>query len=47
MFLLQDEKRVEVLDIGCGYGGLLIGLSSVLPESLILGLEIRVKVIPN
>jgi len=40
----EQLKQIEVLDIGCGYGGLLIALSSVLPDSLILGLEIRVKV---
>jgi tRNA (guanine-N7-)-methyltransferase len=38
------DKRVEILDIGCGYGGLLITLSPMFPNSLILGMEIRVKV---
>ncbi|XP_066582056.1 tRNA (guanine-N(7)-)-methyltransferase [Prorops nasuta] len=37
-------KQVEFLDIGCGYGGLLVTLSTMFPDSLILGLEIRVKV---
>lgn len=36
--------RVTVADIGCGFGGLLAGLSPVLPDSLLLGLEIRAKV---
>ncbi|KAL5007892.1 hypothetical protein ScPMuIL_016698 [Solemya velum] len=35
---------VEFADIGCGYGGLLVALSPLFPESLILGIEIRVKV---
>lgn len=35
-------KRVEVADIGCGFGGLLIALSSVLPDALILG-QLRSK----
>lgn len=35
---------VEIVDVGCGYGGLLIKLSSLFPETLMLGLEIRVKV---
>lgn len=35
---------VEFADIGCGYGGLLITLSPMFPDSLILGMEIRVKV---
>lgn len=30
--------------MGCGFGGLLMGLSPVLPETLCLGLEIRPKV---
>ncbi|XP_011701695.1 PREDICTED: tRNA (guanine-N(7)-)-methyltransferase [Wasmannia auropunctata] len=38
------EKRVEFADIGCGYGGLLVTLSPMFPDSLILGMEIRVKV---
>ncbi|XP_038642504.1 tRNA (guanine-N(7)-)-methyltransferase isoform X2 [Scyliorhinus canicula] len=45
---LIDEKKlkfqVEFADIGCGYGGLLVELSALFPNSLILGLEIRVKV---
>ncbi|KAK0708167.1 putative methyltransferase-domain-containing protein [Lasiosphaeris hirsuta] len=38
------SKDVEVADIGCGFGGLLIALAPVMPETLILGLEIRVSV---
>ena len=30
-------KNIEVADIGCGFGGLLVGLSQLLPETLILG----------
>ncbi|EED24281.1 methyltransferase-like protein 1 [Talaromyces stipitatus ATCC 10500] len=37
-------KDVEVADIGCGFGGLLIGLAPVLPETLMVGLEIRNQV---
>ncbi|KAM3963107.1 tRNA (guanine-N(7)-)-methyltransferase [Aphomia sociella] len=36
--------KVEFLDVGCGYGGLLVTLSPMFPKNLILGLEIRVKV---
>ncbi|XP_066564614.1 tRNA (guanine-N(7)-)-methyltransferase isoform X2 [Amia ocellicauda] len=36
--------RVEFADIGCGYGGLLVELSTLFPRKLMLGLEIRVKV---
>lgn len=30
-------KDVEVVDIGCGFGGLLIGLAPLLPDTLIVG----------
>ena len=36
--------KVEIADIGCGYGGLMIKLGPQFPKSLILGLEIRVQV---
>lgn len=39
-----DGREVEFVDIGCGYGGLLIKLSPLYAETLMLGLEIRVKV---
>ncbi|KAI6649729.1 tRNA (guanine-N(7)-)-methyltransferase B [Oopsacas minuta] len=35
---------VEFLDIGCGYGGLLISLSTLFADKYILGIEIRIKV---
>ncbi|PHH51124.1 tRNA (guanine-N(7)-)-methyltransferase [Ceratocystis fimbriata CBS 114723] len=37
-------KKVEVVDIGCGFGGLLVSLAPLLPETLMLGMEIRTKV---
>ena len=40
----ESDKKVEVVDIGCGYGGLLIKLAEILPDTLSLGMEIRVKV---
>ncbi|OII74430.1 tRNA-methyltransferase family protein [Cryptosporidium andersoni] len=36
--------NVKILDIGCGYGGLLVWLSTQFPNKLSLGLEIREKV---
>jgi tRNA (guanine-N7-)-methyltransferase len=33
-----------VLDIGCGFGGLTLALASILPDKIILGMEIRAKV---
>ena len=32
------SKGVEFLDIGCGYGGLLVELSPLFPDTLMLGL---------
>ncbi|XP_066440489.1 tRNA (guanine-N(7)-)-methyltransferase [Eleutherodactylus coqui] len=40
----KSEYQVEFADIGCGYGGLLVELSPLFPNTLMLGLEIRVKV---
>lgn len=37
-------KDVEIADVGCGYGGLLIGLAKQYPDKLLLGMEIRVQV---
>lgn len=34
----------NVLDIGCGFGGLTMALGSLLPDAVILGMEIRGKV---
>ncbi|KAL2266242.1 hypothetical protein VTJ83DRAFT_5594 [Remersonia thermophila] len=38
------SKEVEIADIGCGFGGLLVALAPTLPDTLMLGLEIRVSV---
>lgn len=37
-------KNIEFADVGCGYGGLLMRLSPMFPDTLMLGMEIRVKV---
>lgn len=31
------KQDVEIVDIGCGYGGLLVALSPILPNKLMLG----------
>ncbi|CDK26949.1 unnamed protein product [Kuraishia capsulata CBS 1993] len=36
--------KVEIADIGCGFGGLLVDLAPEFPDKLILGMEIRVQV---
>lgn len=33
----QLTKDVEVVDIGCGFGGLLVALAPLLPDTLIIG----------
>lgn len=35
-------KDVEVVDIGCGFGGLLVGLAGLLPETLMVGMYIYI-----
>ncbi|KAG9248737.1 hypothetical protein BJ878DRAFT_487025 [Calycina marina] len=37
-------RQVEVADIGCGFGGLLVSLAPELPDTLLLGMEIRAQV---
>ncbi len=34
----QMNKEVEVADIGCGFGGLLVALAPKLPNTLMLGI---------
>lgn len=41
---LAHNRKVEIADIGCGFGGLMIDLGPQFPDSLILGMEIRVQV---
>jgi len=38
------KKRPEFADIGCGFGGLLIALAPLFPDTLMMGMEIRVQV---
>lgn len=40
----SSSKKVEFADLGCGYGGLLVSLAPVFPDTLMLGMEIRLKV---
>ncbi|KAB2619243.1 tRNA (guanine-N(7)-)-methyltransferase-like [Pyrus ussuriensis x Pyrus communis] len=37
-------KKTQFADIGCGFGGLLISLSTLFPETLMIGMELRDKV---
>ncbi|KAK2773954.1 tRNA (guanine-N(7)-)-methyltransferase (tRNA(m7G46)-methyltransferase) [Emmonsiellopsis sp. PD_33] len=38
-------KDVEVADIGCGFGGLLVALAPLLPDTLMVGMELRAQVL--
>jgi len=42
---VSDSTKVpEFADIGCGFGGLLVALAPLFPDTLMLGMEIRVQV---
>ena len=43
-FTSDSQSQVEIADVGCGFGGLLVRLSTAYPDKLIIGLEIRDKV---
>lgn len=38
------NSKIQFADIGCGFGGLLISLSTLFPEVLMIGMELRDKV---
>ncbi|KAK7205527.1 putative methyltransferase-domain-containing protein [Myxozyma melibiosi] len=40
----SPQPKVEIADIGCGFGGLLVSLATEFPDKLVLGMEIRVQV---
>jgi len=40
----RNGPHVSFLDVGCGYGGLLMAIGSKFPEKLMLGMEIREQV---
>lgn len=40
----QEQPLVRFADIGCGFGGLLVKLAPLYPDTLMLGMELRDKV---
>lgn len=40
-----EAPRIRFADVGCGFGGLLVGLSPLFPDKLMIGMELRDKVI--
>ena len=41
----NDDFKIEILDVGCAFGGMLMKLCPLLPNTPMLGLEIRPKVV--
>ncbi|KAI7985986.1 tRNA (guanine-N(7)-)-methyltransferase [Camellia lanceoleosa] len=41
---VDNSKKIQFVDIGCGFGGLLITLSTLLPDTLMIGMELRDEV---
>lgn len=41
----METKAVTIADIGCGFGGLSMKLAAMFPEKLVLGMEIRPRVV--
>ncbi|GMP97499.1 hypothetical protein CsSME_00045723 [Camellia sinensis var. sinensis] len=43
LFALSDQvdnsKKIQFADIGCGFGGLLVSLSTLFPDTLMIGME--------
>lgn len=44
LYPMIATHQIEFADVGCGYGGLLVALSTIFPDTFMLGMEIRVKV---
>ncbi|XP_071735495.1 tRNA (guanine-N(7)-)-methyltransferase-like [Rutidosis leptorrhynchoides] len=40
----SNSKKIEFADVGCGFGGLLISLATLFPDTLMIGMELRDKV---
>ncbi|KAK1410854.1 hypothetical protein QVD17_37395 [Tagetes erecta] len=40
----SSTKKIEFADVGCGFGGLLISLATLFPDTLMIGMELRDKV---
>ncbi|XP_077240603.1 tRNA (guanine-N-7) methyltransferase [Tasmannia lanceolata] len=41
---LKNHSKICFADIGCGFGGLLVSLSTIFPDTLMIGMELRDKV---
>ena len=43
VFLRNENARVEIADVGCGFGGLLVALAQVYPDTLLLGKQLSYR----
>jgi tRNA (guanine-N7-)-methyltransferase len=41
----EDNRIVRHVDVGMGYGGLTVALATLFPDKLVLGMEIRAKLV--
>jgi tRNA (guanine-N7-)-methyltransferase len=41
---IDSSKKIQFVDISCGFGGLQISLSTIFPKTLMIGMELRDKV---
>jgi tRNA (guanine-N7-)-methyltransferase len=39
----HSDAKVRFADVGCGFGGLLVSLSPLFPDTLMIGMELRDK----
>ena len=39
-----QQPEIRFVDVGCGFGGLLVKLAPLYPDTLMLGMELRDKV---
>lgn len=44
-FQRSPLAEVRIADVGCGFGGMTVALGEIFPDKLVLGLEIRDKVV--
>eukprot|EP01087_Luapelamoeba_hula_P013462 TRINITY_DN3841_c0_g1_i1.p1 TRINITY_DN3841_c0_g1~~TRINITY_DN3841_c0_g1_i1.p1 ORF type:complete len:222 (-),score=37.94 TRINITY_DN3841_c0_g1_i1:24-689(-) len=42
---VTKQAHVQIADVGCGFGGLSVALAKMFPEKLVVGMEIRDRVV--
>lgn len=41
---IKENEKIEIVDVGCAYGGFLTSIATLLPTTYMLGMEIRLRV---